>query len=41
ADDLGLSVRTVSNHRTNISAKLGLSGVHSLVKFAFENRSRF
>jgi DNA-binding NarL/FixJ family response regulator len=40
ADELGLSPRTVENHRTNISAKLGLQGSHSLLKFAFENKSR-
>lgn len=40
ADELGLSPHTVENHRTHISAKLGLHGAHSLVKFAFANRSR-
>jgi DNA-binding NarL/FixJ family response regulator len=40
AEALGLSPRTVENHRTNMSAKLGLQGSHSLLKFAFENRSR-
>ncbi|MEW6156208.1 MAG: response regulator transcription factor [Verrucomicrobiota bacterium] len=40
ADELGVSVRTVENHRANICAKLDLHGIHSLVKFAFENRSR-
>ena len=40
ADGLGLSPRTVENHRANISAKLGLQGSHSLLKFAFENRHR-
>jgi DNA-binding NarL/FixJ family response regulator len=39
ADELGLSTRTVDNHRFNICAKLQLHGVHSLVKFAFENES--
>ena len=38
AGELGLSVRTVENHRARICAKLGLQGVHSLVKFAFEHR---
>lgn len=40
ADELGLSPRTVENHRTNISGKLGLHGSHALLKFAFENRSK-
>jgi DNA-binding NarL/FixJ family response regulator len=39
ADELGLSTRTVENHRFNIGAKLDLHGVHSLVKFAFEHKS--
>ncbi|WP_193212847.1 response regulator transcription factor [Luteolibacter marinus] len=38
ANDLGLSVRTVENHRSRAAQKLGLSGAHSLVKFAFEHR---
>lgn len=40
ASHLGLSVRTVENHRANICNKLGLHGIHSLVKFALENRAR-
>lgn len=40
AEELGLSPRTVENHRTNISGKLGLQGSHSLLKFAFENKGR-
>ena len=40
ADELGLSPRTVENHRTNMSSKLGLHGAHSLVKFAFENKGK-
>ena len=40
AEDLGLSPRTIENHRTNMSAKLGLQGSHSLLKFAFENKHR-
>lgn len=36
---LFISVRTVENHRQNISAKLGLRGSNSLLKFALENRS--
>lgn len=39
ADLLGSAVRTVETHRQNMSAKLGLSGSHSLLKFAFENKS--
>lgn len=38
AGDLGISVRTVENHRANLSAKLGLQGSQSLVKFAYQNR---
>ena len=41
ADVLGLSPRTVESHRANMSAKLGLQGSHSLLKFAFENRGKF
>jgi DNA-binding NarL/FixJ family response regulator len=37
---LGISSRTVDNHRSKISDKLGLRGTHSLVKFAFDNRSK-
>jgi DNA-binding NarL/FixJ family response regulator len=40
AAEFGLSPRTVENHRTNMSAKLGLQGSHSLLKFAFENRGK-
>ena len=40
AEELGLSPRTVENHRSNMSAKLGLQGSHSLLKFAFENRGK-
>lgn len=39
ADLLGCAVRTVETHRQNMSQKLGLSGSHSLLKFAYENRS--
>ena len=41
ADELSISVRTVENHRNNISGKLGISGSHSLMKFALANRSSF
>lgn len=37
---LGCAVRTVETHRQNISSKLGLSGSHSLLKFAYDNKSR-
>jgi DNA-binding CsgD family transcriptional regulator len=40
AEDLGLSPRTVENHRANICAKLDIRGSHALLKFAFENRSK-
>jgi len=40
AAELGVSRRTVENHRSNICSKLGLHGIHSLVKFAFDNKSR-
>lgn len=40
ADQLGCAVRTVETHRQNISSKLGLSGSHSLLKFAYDNKSR-
>ncbi len=40
AEELGISVRTVESHRQNMSTKLGLSGSHSLLKFAFHHRSQ-
>lgn len=40
AETLGLSPRTIENHRSNMSAKLGLQGSHSLLKFAFENKTK-
>lgn len=39
ADDLKISIKTVHNHRNNICEKLGLRGIHSLLKFAVENSS--
>ncbi|HMV48889.1 MAG TPA: response regulator transcription factor [Blastocatellia bacterium] len=39
ADELNIHYRTVGNHRTNISQKLGLHGTHALVKFALEHKS--
>lgn len=39
AAELHIHYRTVGNHRTNISQKLGLHGTHALVKFALEHKS--
>ena len=39
AGQLGCAVRTVETHRQNMSNKLGLSGSHSLLKFAFNNKA--
>jgi DNA-binding NarL/FixJ family response regulator len=39
ADELGVSTRTVENHRFNIGTKLDLHGVHSLVKFAYDHKA--
>ena len=39
ADELGISPRTVETHRQNMSHKLHLSGSHSLLKFAFDNKA--
>ena len=36
---LNVSVRTVDNHRLNISTKLDLHGTHQLLKFAVQNKS--
>lgn len=38
ADALGCATRTVETHRQNMSTKLGLSGSHSLLKFAYDNK---
>jgi DNA-binding NarL/FixJ family response regulator len=38
ADKLGVSVRTVENHRNNICAKLGVHGSHALIKFALQHQ---
>ena len=40
AADLGLSVRTVENHRSNICSKLDIRGSNALVKFAYKNQSK-
>lgn len=37
ADQIGISPRTIGNHRTNISIKLNITGSNGLVKFAIEN----
>lgn len=37
--ELFISTRTVEAHRANICSKLGLTGSHSLLQFALENRS--
>jgi len=39
ADELSISIRTVDNHRSNITAKVGVSGSHALFKFAVQHRS--
>lgn len=39
AEVLTCAVRTVETHRQNMSQKLGLSGSHSLLKFAYDNKS--
>ncbi|MBI1805867.1 MAG: response regulator transcription factor [Ignavibacteria bacterium] len=36
---LNVSVRTVDNHRLNISNKLDIHGTHQLLKFAVQNKS--
>ncbi|MBM3844999.1 MAG: response regulator transcription factor [Verrucomicrobia bacterium] len=41
AEVLGCAVRTVETHRQNMSAKIGLSGSHSHLKFAYDNKSTF
>ncbi len=40
AELLNCAVRTVETHRQNISTKLDLSGSHSLLKFAYDNKSK-
>jgi DNA-binding NarL/FixJ family response regulator len=39
ADALGISARTVDNHRTNICHKLGLNGNNALLRYALTHRS--
>ena len=38
AAELGVSPRTIDNHRANLCAKLELAGPHALVKFALEHK---
>jgi DNA-binding NarL/FixJ family response regulator len=40
AEQLGISVHTVENHRAKICERLNLRGSHSLLKFAYDNKSR-
>jgi DNA-binding NarL/FixJ family response regulator len=40
AERLGISFHTVENHRAKICERLNLRGSHSLLKFAFDNKSR-
>jgi DNA-binding NarL/FixJ family response regulator len=41
ASELFIHYKTVENHRTNISQKLGVSGPHALLRFALQYRSDF
>jgi len=38
ASELGISPRTVDNHRAHICTKLDLQGTHALVKFALQHK---
>ena len=40
AENLGISFKTVENHRTNISSKLNLRGANSLIEFAIRNKDK-
>lgn len=40
AERLGISAHTVENHRAKICDRLNLRGSHSLLKFAYDNKSR-
>lgn len=40
AQRLGLSVRTVQNHRAHVCEKLGLTGTHRLLQLALQNKDR-
>lgn len=37
---LGISSKTVKNHRNNICNKLGLTGTHALLRFAIKNETK-
>jgi DNA-binding NarL/FixJ family response regulator len=37
---LGIAAKTVEHHRSHICAKLGITGINALVRFAAENRAR-
>ena len=39
AEEFNVSLRTVENHRANISSKLDLHGSHALIKFALKHQS--
>ncbi|MFO7846965.1 MAG: LuxR C-terminal-related transcriptional regulator [Balneolaceae bacterium] len=39
AHELGLSIRTVQTHRSNICKKLGLKGRSALIKWLWEQRN--
>jgi DNA-binding NarL/FixJ family response regulator len=39
AERLGISTHTVENHRAKICERLNLRGSHSLLKFAYDNKS--
>ena len=41
SEELFISPKTVENHRTNISKKLGISGTNGLLKFVLINRHLF
>jgi two-component system response regulator DegU len=38
ANELGIAMKTVENHRSNMCRKLGLSGVNALIYFAMQHR---
>lgn len=40
AEALGVSPRTIDNHRANLCTKLDLQGPHALTKFALEHKGR-